>query len=147
MRRLFRPAAPDRRAARLLGLVVPDREVPIPTDVSGLDALRQVLASYATDRLAGQGEARESDRALRGAARRLATEARAEDATRGERLVITLRRAWRDLPEVRALGEDGRRELLWDRLVQLCCEEFYAPDSGRPTSPDGRPRLSPESAA
>ena len=146
MRRFFRPAAPDRRAARLLGLVVADREVPIPTDVSGLDALRQVLATYNTDRLFGQGELRESDRALRRVVQRLAAEARAEDPARGERLVIGLRRAWRDLPEVRALGEDGRRELLWDRLVQLCCEEFYV-TAGRPTPPDGGPTVSPESAA
>ena len=146
MRRFFRSAAPDRRAARPLGLVAPDREVPIPTHVSGLGALCQVLADYDADRCFGRGEAGEAEEALRTAARRLAAEARAEDAVRGERLVIMLRRAWRDLPEVQALGDDGRRELLWGRLVQLCCEEFYAPVA-QATAAGGGPALSPESAA
>ena len=133
MRRFFRPAAPDRRPPRFLG-VVSDREVPVPTDLTALDALRQLLATYEAERRFGHGELRESDRALRRIAQRLAAEARAQDPVRGERLVIRLRRAWRDLPEVHALGEDGRRELLWDRLVLLCCEEFYAPTGG--TAPE-----------
>jgi len=98
-----------------------------PVEVSGIDALGCVLAAYAPERLLGRGEARASDRALRAAAHRLAAEARAQDAVRAERLLIELRRRWQKLPEIQRVPDDGRRRALWDRLVRLCCEEFYAP--------------------
>jgi hypothetical protein len=97
-----------------------------PEDDTTLAALGHVVAAYGAERLTGAGQRRAADRALRSVARRLAAEARAQDPVRAERLVIALRRAWRDLPAVERLPGDPRR-VLWDRLVLLCCEEFYAP--------------------
>jgi len=63
---------------------------------------------------------------IRSAARALADEARAHDAVRAERLLIELRRIWRELPEARKL-EPEAHEQLWERLVTACIEEFYRP--------------------
>jgi hypothetical protein len=118
---------------------------PDATDGTGLDALARVLAAYEPERLTGRGTARKADRALRAAARRLAAEARVQDATRAERLLLELRRAWRELPAVRQLPDDGARRALWDRLVLLCCEEFYAP--GRASAgPDAASDTAPQVA-
>lgn len=106
---------------------------------TGLAALARVLDSFPADRLLGRGEARAADRALRADTRRLAADARAADPVRAERLLTELRRAWRDLPAVRRVP-DGRRGALWDRLVRLCCEEFYPPPAHAgmaPLSPTG----------
>jgi len=65
---------------------------------------------------------------IRSAARALAEEARAQDATRAERLLIALRRIWRELPEARRL-EPEAHDQLWERLVTACIEEFYRPGS------------------
>lgn len=65
---------------------------------------------------------------LREIARALAAEARAHDAVRAERLLIDLRRVWRELPEARRLDPQAHEEL-WDLLVRTCIEEFYRPDT------------------
>lgn len=140
MRPLRRAAPADRRAARLLRLVAPSDTEPTRPELSGVDALARVLAAYGPERLSGRGETRESDRALRAAARRLAAEARTRDAVAAERLLIELRRAWRELPQMRGLGDSARRAAIWDRVVGLCCEEFYAPaaagaNAGAPRAP------------
>ena len=64
---------------------------------------------------------------LRAAARLLADEARAANPVRAERLLVALRQAWEELPRVRRGADDDARRALWDRLVLICCEEFYAP--------------------
>lgn len=115
----------DRRASRLGPL---HRSMdPASTDLSGLEALGIVVSVYGAERLAGRGEKRASDRAIRDAARRLAAEARASDAVRAERLLIWLRSTWTQLPAVQRLTDTRARRSLWDRLVLLCCEEFYSP--------------------
>jgi Arc/MetJ-type ribon-helix-helix transcriptional regulator len=116
---------PDRRATRLLALS--RRAEPLgPAAVTGLEALGLVISHYGIDRLVGRGDRRTSDHALRDAVRRLTAEARDVDAVRAERLVIGLRQAWSQLPAVQELGIDSPRGDLWDRVVRLCCEEFYA---------------------
>ena len=112
-----------------------------PEDGTGLDAIRRVMAIYGVERLRGRGNARAADRALRAVARHLAAEARLRDPVRAERLLLELRRAWRELPEVRQLADDGCRRALWDRLVLLCCEEFYAP--ARSATPTVFPHTTP----
>ena len=97
---------------------------PAPT---GLDALSRVIAAYGPDRLSGRGHARASDRALRDAVRQLTREARARDSVRAERLIIELRESWPHLPGLVRSGV-GARRALWDRVVTLCCKEFYRGD-------------------
>jgi hypothetical protein len=87
--------------------------------------LEQVLERYSPDSLLATDTV--GAQALRSAVRALATEARALDPVRGERLLIAVRCAWRDFPEVRRLAEQGLRDELWQHLVHLCCEEFYGP--------------------
>jgi hypothetical protein len=117
---------PDRRASRLLSLSQrPDTFG--GADISGLEALGVVVLTYGPDRLAGAGDRRISDRALRDAVRRIADEARAKDAARAERMLITLKATWTQLPAVQRCGETRVRAALWDRLVRIGCEEFYAP--------------------
>lgn len=108
----------------------------------GIGALAAVLATYEAPRLVGHGERRDSDRALRAVAGRLATEARARDSVRAERLVIELRRAWLALPELALVPQGALRGALWDRLVRLCCEEFYAPAATLAGAPAPATRLS-----
>jgi hypothetical protein len=103
-----------------------------PTDLTGIEALGIVLSAYAAERLAGRGDKRASDRALRNAAKRLAAEARARDAVRAECLLIDLRSAWSQLPAVQRVHDAAVRRDLWDRVVLLCCEEFYAVEAGYP---------------
>jgi hypothetical protein len=123
-----RALPPDRRAARLVAATPPATSLPVPTaDLTGLDALGRVLAAYGPERLLGHGDARESDRALRAAARRLAAEARVQDPARAERLLIELKRSWPALPSLAELRDPIHRRALWDRVVLLCVEEFYAP--------------------
>jgi hypothetical protein len=120
-RRVARPPAPAAGA-------------PAPAGVfAALDDVGHVIAAYGPERLLGRGDGRASDRALRAAARGLAAEARARDAARAERLLLDLKRAWPALPAVQAVPDLAARRALWDRLVLLCCEEFYAP--ARPGAP------------
>jgi hypothetical protein len=117
---------PDRRASRLLTMAQRSDSFG-PVEIAGLDALALVITVYGPERLCGHGSARISDRALRDAIRRIAAEARAEDPARAERMLIALRQAWLQMPAVRHLSHDSPRTALWDRIVTLCCEEFYAP--------------------
>lgn len=138
MRLPRRPSARDRRPPRTGPA---PRIVPDPVDLTGIEALGLVVSVYGADRLTGRGDKRASDRAIRDAARRLACEARQRDAVRAERLLIGLRSAWMQLPAVQRLNDAVARRSLWDRVVLLCCEEFYAPDweamgRGRPWSPE-----------
>lgn len=110
-----------------------------PRTLTGIEALGIVLSAYGAERLAGRGDRRASDRALRGAAQRLAAEARARDAVRAECLLIDLRRAWSQLPAVQHLHDAVVKGALWDRVVLLCCEEFYAGDAGRPIAGEAVP--------
>lgn len=110
-----RPDAPPRGRLRLDS----------STTTGGLQALSHVLAEYGAERLLGHGGKGESGAAFRAAARQLAVESRAEDPVRAERLIIGLRSAWRELPQVRALDDRESSQALWQRLVRLCCEEFY----------------------
>jgi hypothetical protein len=64
-------------------------------------------------------------RALRSAVEALVAEARASESERVEPLLIDLRAAWRDFPGVRALASLETRDVLWSRVVTVCCEEFY----------------------
>jgi hypothetical protein len=89
---------------------------------SGLAELRRVLAETPPHvLLADDAQAHQPLRCL---ARVLADDARARDAVRAERLLIELRRMWRDLPEARHLPPEAH-EQLWQRLVTACIEEFY----------------------
>lgn len=117
-------SARDRRPAR--NGPIP-RTPTDPADLTGIEALGIVVAVYGAERLAGRGEKRASDRAFRDAARRLAAEARGHDSVRAERLLIALRSAWLQLPAVQRLTDAVARRSLWDRVVLLCCEEFYSP--------------------
>lgn len=128
--RLHRSTTPrDRAAARRLALAHRHLENEGTSTVSGIDALATVIVLYGPARLLGRGDKRASDHALRGAVRRLVEEARQTDAVRGERLLIELRRVFRALPSIQRLPVDGPGGELWDRLVLLCCEEFYAADA------------------
>lgn len=89
---------------------------------SGLTELRRVLSETPTHVLLGDGA--HDEQPLRHAARALAADARTRDAVRAERLLIELRRMWRDLPEARHL-EPKAHDQLWERLVTACIEEFY----------------------
>src|SRR3954453_292636 len=113
----------DRRAERLLGRqtsVVMDE--PLETSGAGIIALERACGRDPPQSLLANDTV--GAQALRSAIRMLATEARARDAVRGERLLIAVRCAWRDFPEVRRLSEEGMRDELWRHLVRLCCEEF-----------------------
>lgn len=115
---------------RHVGLVARTGDSFGPATVDGLQALGLVIAVYGAERLTGRGNQRISDRALRDAARRLASEARAHDPVRAERLLIELRTGWLQLPAVQQVAEPTLRRALWDRVVLFCCEEFYAPLAG-----------------
>jgi hypothetical protein len=91
---------------------------------SGVSELRRIVANTPTYVLLQDDP--HATKALRTAARALADEARAHDAVRAERLLIELRRVWRELPEARRL-EPQAYEQLWERLVTACIEEFYRP--------------------
>lgn len=93
---------------------------------SGITRLRRAIANTPAHVLLAIDDPREQP--LREIARALAEEARAQDAVRAERLLIDLRRVWRDLPEARGL-EPHAHEELWNRLVRNCIEEFYRPDA------------------
>ena len=124
---LFRRPPPDRRAARLVAMTSRASGTSESVDPTGMAALERALAAYGTERLGGRGDAREADEALRAAAGRLAAEARARDPVRAERLLVALKPAWRALPAVQHAADTDARSDLWDRLVRLCVEEFYAP--------------------
>lgn len=101
-------------------------------DHLGLDVLRRARALYPPTpglrRTTGlEGPPSSDATAVRAAVRRLAAAARRVDPVRAERLLIVLRQAWQTLPPVERRVERDARALLWDRLVALCCEEFYAP--------------------
>jgi hypothetical protein len=96
----------------------------------GLEALGHALAAHPPDRLLAR--APDADGALRQAARLLAAEARAADPVRAERLVVALRPAYGRLIEIDCVPAAGPCRALWDRLVGLCCEEFYAPTPNGP---------------
>jgi hypothetical protein len=89
---------------------------------AGITTLRRVIANTPTHVLLATDD--HPEQPLRVIARAIAEEARAVDAVRAERLLIDLRRAWRDIPEARRL-EPHVHEELWDRLVRTCIEEFY----------------------
>ena len=91
---------------------------------SGLAELRRVLTETPPHVLLGD-DARDAQ-PLRQAARVLANDARSHDAVRAERLLIELRRIWRELPEARHF-DLRTHEQLWSRLVTACVEEFYRP--------------------
>jgi hypothetical protein len=127
-----RHALPDRRAARMLGRhIATDSADQLAASNTAMAELEQVLERYSPDSLLATDTV--GAQALRSAVRVLATEARARDAVRGERLLIAVRCAWRDFPEVRRLAEQGIRDELWQHLVRLCCEEFYGPRVPRRT--------------
>jgi len=90
----------------------------------GIAELRRVLRETPPHEFLNQGA--QDERPLRRAARVLADDARARDAVRAERLLIELRRYWRQLPEARLL-EPEVHDRMWDRLVTACIEEFYGP--------------------
>ena len=117
---------PDRRAARLLGRRIDGAADAVESSSgSGIADLEQVLDRYGADALLTRDSV--GAQALRSAIRLLAAEAREHDPVRGERLLIAVRCAWRDFPEVRRMAEQGLRDELWSHLVHLCCEEFYGP--------------------
>jgi hypothetical protein len=104
-----------------------DRAVPLAMTIepSELTCLGQALADHQMARLHGADAIGHAELALRLAIRRLAQEARANDAVRAERLLVSLRRGLYALPSVRRLLDEEDNGGLWDLLVLLCCEEFY----------------------
>ena len=98
----------------------------------GLSALARTLTAYPSDALLVRASA--ADAELRAAARLLAAEARAADPVRCERLLMALRDGWKALPEVQRLPVEPQQKALWDRLVAVCVEEFYASPAGDPAS-------------
>lgn len=100
----------------------PIDRAPVQVSASALAALALIVSSNPLHELL-MHDSRAAN-ALRNAARVLALDARAVDERRGERFVIALRAAWpRIAPDRRR--RDGHGDLLWDRLVTLCLEEFY----------------------
>jgi hypothetical protein len=117
----------DRRAARLIALST-TRQQPhgaSPGQSAGLLALAQALEASPADALVASPSAAATQ--LRDAVRILCGEARAADPVRAERLLIALRGTWEGLAVVRGIPELAVRRALWERVVALCVEEFYAP--------------------
>jgi hypothetical protein len=122
--RLVRPL-PDRRAARLVGLHRSARAEQAHATSSAIAGLERLLERHAPLALLSPNSAAELE--LRATVRDIVVEARAEDPLRCERLLLTLRCAWREFPLVRRIADQPTRDALWSRLVRLCCEEFYCP--------------------
>ena len=89
----------------------------------GMARLAQVVAATPSDLLL-QSETPPA-KALHSAMRDIVVHARQIDPVRAERLIVSLRAAWRQLPEVRALRNEVLRDALWERLLRICIEEFY----------------------
>ena len=125
MRLRRRPA--DRRAARLVALSAAHQltEGRAPQASEGLLALARALDTRSA--VAVPGHQPVDAARLRDAVRILCAEARAADPVRAERLLIRLRAAWREMPEVDRLPDRDARQALWDRVVALCVAEFYEP--------------------
>jgi len=92
-----------------------------PTPPSGLaeettEAVRAALVRY----LRAPGSPNE----LRSALNRMADEARSK-AILPEHLLITLKRLWSSLPEVRALGDVEEQTRMLQRVVTMCIREYY----------------------
>ena len=120
----LRHTTPDRRAARLLARHTPTAGLElVGQSASPLAELEEVLDRFNPRSLLTSDSV--GAHALRGAVRRLAADARAQDPRRAELLLLSLRCAWRDFPRVRQLADEQTRDVLWYRLVRLCCEEFY----------------------
>jgi hypothetical protein len=118
---------PDRRAARLVELHRASSLAAAPAQEIGsaISRLEGLLERYSPLALLSRDS--RASRELRTAVRAIALEARLEDPVRCERLLLTLRCAWRDFPQIRSLADQPVRDALWSRLVRLCCEEFYGP--------------------
>jgi hypothetical protein len=115
---------PDRRAARLLSRRHSDSAVSeLRPSESPIAALEQVLERHSAMELLTPDSLGANE--LRAAIREIAAESRAEDPVRCERMLLALRCAWRDFPEVKRLADQPIREALWARIVRLSCEEFY----------------------
>ena len=117
---------PDRRAARLVGLHrAPLAIGPGHETRSAISSLEHLLERH--DPLALLSPDSVASRDLRETVRAIVREARVQDPLRCERLLLTLRCAWRDYPQIRNIAEQPIRDALWSRLVRICCEEFYGP--------------------
>jgi hypothetical protein len=117
---------PDRRAARLVARRRFDSTSMAMTTIgAAITELEQVLERHSAATLIEPDSLAANE--LRAAVRAIAAEARADDPVRCERMLLALRCAWRDFPEVRRIADQPIRDALWDRLVRLSCEEFYDP--------------------
>jgi hypothetical protein len=89
----------------------------------GMARLAQVVAAAPSDLLLqpGTAPAKELHRAMRD----IVVVARQIDPVHVERLIVTLRTAWRQLPEVRVIRDEALRDALWEHLLRICIEEFY----------------------
>jgi hypothetical protein len=76
-------------------------------------ALQQRLSS-ATD-----------DAELRRALRAMSEEARAE-SLHVEQVIVTLKRVWESLPEVRRASDRQEQNRVLERVVTLCIQEYYS---------------------
>jgi hypothetical protein len=92
-----------------------------PTPASGLaekttDAVRAALVDYL--------RAPSSPNDLRDALNRMAEEARTK-AILPEHLLVTLKRIWSSLPEVRSVGDVDEQTRMLQRVVTMCIREYY----------------------
>ena len=115
---------PDRRAARIMSRLVGEAPtVRMGSGRSAIAELESVLERHTA--LALLTDDSNAANELRAAVHAIAIEARADDPVRCERMLLALRCAWRDFPEVRRIADQPIRDALWTRLVRLSCEEFY----------------------
>ena len=126
MRLAPRSAPPDRQVARPVALAVMPSSDPVSSASFSPGALAALRAAVAGCAAVDHHQWATISAELPVAARLLADAARAADPVRGEQLVIALKRAWPVLPEVQHLPTGGPREAVWNRLVTLCVEAFYA---------------------
>ena len=93
------------------------------TPVAGLGRLAAVVALHPSHTLLVDGTAPSDE--FRAAVRDIVIAARQHDAVRVERLIIALRGAWRQMPQIRAMPDTDMRDALWRRLVLLYVKEFF----------------------
>ena len=92
--------------------------------LAGMDRLAAVIAESPAPALLDPGTP--AGAAFTQAVRDIVFRVRQIDPVHSERLIIALRAAWRMTPELRLLADDGLREALWNRLLTVCVETFYA---------------------
>jgi hypothetical protein len=88
-----------------------------------LGELAKVFDTYSASALLENHSAAQT--ALRFAARGVVNDVRAEDALRGERVIVVLREWWNAQRMIRRFGDDLVCDALWSKLIGICIREFY----------------------